>query len=178
MRRALYLVPVFLFVIVAAYFGVALRPGHDPRALPSAMIDKPAPAFVLAGLDGGAGLSRAGLAGQVVLINFFSSWCLPCRVEQPLLMRLAEREHVPLYGIVYKDKPEAASRLLAQLGNPYRGIGLDRDGRVGIDFGVYGVPETYVVDKQGRIRYRYAGPLTGEVLDKELLPLLKELNRT
>lgn len=178
MPRALYLVPVLLFVVVAAYFAVALRPGRDPQALPSAMIGKPAPAFVLAGLDGSAGLSRAELGGQVALVNFFSSWCVPCRVEQPLLMRLAEREHVPLYGIDYKDEPEAASRLLAQLGNPYRGIGLDRDGRVGIEFGVYGVPETYLVDKQGRIRYRYAGPLTGEVLDKELLPLFKELNRT
>lgn len=178
MRRAFYLAPVLLFLVLAGYFALALQPGHDPQALPSAMIDKPAPAFDLAGLNGAANLSRDALAGQVVLINFFSSWCVPCKVEQPILMRLAEREHVPLYGIDYKDRPDAAKKLLAQLGNPYRSVGVDPDGRVAIDFGVYGVPETYVIDKQGRIRLRYAGPLTADILDKELLPLLKELNRS
>ena len=178
MRRALYLLPVLLFLGLAAYFALALRPGHDPQALPSAMIDKPAPSFALAGLDGGAGLARDALQGHVVLINFFSSWCVPCKLEQTILMRIAEHEHVPLYGIDYKDKPDDAQHLLAQFGNPYRSIGVDRDGRTAIDFGVYGVPETYVIDKQGRIRFRFAGPLTAEVLEQQVLPLVRELERS
>jgi cytochrome c biogenesis protein CcmG/thiol:disulfide interchange protein DsbE len=113
-----------------------------------------------------------------VLINFFASWCLPCREEHPLLMRLAEQEHVPLYGIDYKDKPEAARSLLKEFGDPYRGIGVDKDGRVGLDFGVYGVPETYVLDSSGHIRKRFVGPLTTEKVSRELLPLLKALQRS
>src|ERR1700676_1526855 len=109
MRRALYLVPVILFMALAAYLALALRPDHDPRELPSALIDQEAPPFSLVGLSPaptGAGISRDGLKGRPVVINFFASWCVPCRVEHPLLMRLAERDHIPLYGIDYKDKPE------------------------------------------------------------------------
>jgi cytochrome c biogenesis protein CcmG/thiol:disulfide interchange protein DsbE len=174
MRRVLFLLPVILFMTLAAYFAVALRPDHDPRELPSALIDKEAPQFSLAGLNG-AGISRDGLKGGPVVVNFFASWCVPCRIEHPLLMRLSEREHVPLYGIDYKDKPQDATSLLAQLGDPYRAIGLDRDGRVGLDFGVYGVPETYVLDSTGRIRKRFVGPLTARQVENELLPLLKSL---
>ncbi len=177
MRRALYLLPLLLFVVLAGYFALALRPGYDPQTLSSAMIDKEAPAFDLAGLNGD-GLSRDGLKGGPVLINFFASWCVPCRVEQPVLMRLANREHVPLYGIDYKDQPEDATKLLAQFGDPYRRVGLDPDGRVGLDFGVYGVPETYVLDSTGHIRKRFVGPLTAEEVDNELLPLLKALNKS
>ena len=176
MRRILYLLPVLLFMALAGYFAVALRPNHDPRELPSALIDKEAPPFALAGLKG-PGLSRDALKGGPVLINFFASWCVPCRVEHPLLMRLSEHDHVPLYGIDYKDQPADATKLLAQLGDPYKGIGLDTDGRAGLDFGVYGVPETYVLDKTGHIRKRFVGPLTAQQVDKELLPLLKELGR-
>jgi cytochrome c biogenesis protein CcmG/thiol:disulfide interchange protein DsbE len=174
MRRLAYLLPMLLFLVLAGYFAVALRPNHDPNELPSAMIDKEAPQFSLAGLHG-EGIARDALKGGPVMINFFASWCVPCRVEHPLLMRLAEREHVPLYGIDYKDRPEDATRLLAQFGDPYRRIGLDSDGRVGLDFGVYGVPETYVLDSTGHIRKRFVGPLTAEQVEKELLPLLKAL---
>ena len=177
MRRALFLLPLVLFMVLAGYFALALRPSYDPQALPSAMIDKEAPQFDLAGLSG-EGLSRDGLKGGPVLINFFASWCVPCRVEQPVLMRLANREHVPLYGIDYKDQPEDAAKLLAQFGDPYRRVGLDPDGRVGLDFGVYGVPETYVLDSTGHIRKRFVGPLTAEQVDKELLPLLKALQKS
>lgn len=177
MRRALYLLPLALFLVLAGYFALALRPGYDPQALPSAMIDKEAPPFDLAGLHG-EGLARDALKGSPVLINFFASWCVPCRVEQPVLMRLANREHVPLYGIDYKDQPEDAIRLLAQFGDPYRRVGLDSDGRVGLDFGVYGVPETYVLDSTGHIRKRFVGPLTAEQVEKELLPLLKALRKS
>ena len=176
MGRALYLLPLLAFFVLVAWFALALRPNYDPQTLPSAMIDKPAPAFDLGSLNGGPDLSLRGLKGQVVLVNFFASWCAPCRVEHPLLMRLAAEEHVALYGIDYKDRPEDARRILAQLGDPYRAIGLDPDGVTGINFGVYGVPETYVIDKGGEIRKRFVGPLTEEALQQELLPLLKKLN--
>jgi cytochrome c biogenesis protein CcmG/thiol:disulfide interchange protein DsbE len=176
MRKALYLLPLLAFCVLVAWFALALRPNYDPQTLPSAMIDQPAPAFDLAALNGGANLSLSGLKGQVVLVNFFASWCLPCRIEQPILMRLAKQDHVALYGIDYKDQPAAAKRVLAELGDPYRAIGLDADGITGINFGVYGVPETYVIDKNGQIRKRFVGPLTEQSLQQELLPLLKQLN--
>jgi cytochrome c biogenesis protein CcmG/thiol:disulfide interchange protein DsbE len=113
-----------------------------------------------------------------VVINFFASWCVPCRVEHPVLMRLAEQNHLPLYGIAYKDKPADSTRLLATFGDPYRQVGIDQDGRVGLNFGVYGVPETYVIDSSGVIRRRFVGPLTAETVDKELLPLLKQLGQS
>jgi len=178
MRRLLYLLPIVLFIALATYFGLALRPDHDPQLLPSALIDKPAPNFDLASLDGGTDLARDALAGHVVLINFFASWCVPCRVEHPLLMRLANQEHIALYGIAYKDKPEDSLHLLKQDGDPYRLVGVDRDGRVGIDFGVYGVPETYVIDKSGHIRKRFVGPLSADTLKNELLPLVKGLEHS
>lgn len=177
-RRLLTLLPVLLFVVLALYFARALTSGRDPATLPSALIDKPAPAFDLAGFDGGPGLAREALAGQVVVINFFASWCVPCRAEHPILLRLAEQEHVPLYGIAYKDKPADAAGFLNRLGDPYRRVGLDESGRVGIDFGVYGVPETYIIDKAGHVRYRHVGPLTADVLEHDVLPRLKELNRS
>jgi cytochrome c biogenesis protein CcmG/thiol:disulfide interchange protein DsbE len=176
MRKVVYLLPLLAFFVLVAWFALALRPNYDPQTLPSAMIDQPAPAFDLGSLNGGPDLSLSGLKGQVVLVNFFASWCAPCRVEHPILMRLAAEEHVALYGIDYKDRPEDARRILAQLGDPYRAIGLDPDGVTGINFGVYGVPETYVIDKTGQIRKRFVGPLTGEALQQELLPLLKKLN--
>ncbi len=174
-QRWIYFLPVALFLVLAAYFALALRPGRDPSLLPSAMIDQPAPEFDLGGLDGKAGLARGTLNGQVALVNFFASWCVPCRTEQPLLMRLAEQEHVPLYGIAWKDKPADTAHYLDQLGDPYRRVGLDESGRTGIDFGVYGVPETYLIDRGGHIRFRYVGPLTPEALQRELLPRLKAL---
>ena len=174
MRRALYLLPLVVFLVIAGYFALALQPGYDPQQLPSAMIGKEAPHFTLAGLNG-EGVNRDAIVGQPVVINFFASWCVPCRVEHPLLMRLAEQNHVPLYGINYKDHPQDAAALLARFGNPYRAVGLDADGKVGLDFGVYGVPETYVLDSTGHIRKRFVGPLTAEQVDKELLPLLKKL---
>jgi cytochrome c biogenesis protein CcmG/thiol:disulfide interchange protein DsbE len=173
MRRLAYLSPLIVFTVLALYFVLGLR--RDPALLPSALIDQPAPQFDLPGFAGKPGFATADLAGRVVLVNFFASWCAPCRVEHPLLMRLAAEGRVALYGIDYKDKPEDATRLLAQLGDPYRRIGIDRAGRTAIDFGVYGVPETYVVDQAGRIRYRQVGPITPEDYKAKLLPLLKQL---
>ena len=175
MRRLITLLPVGVFLVLAGYLALALRPGHDPHELPSAMIDQEAPAFDLASLRVSGRLARDGLKGQPTVINFFASWCVPCRQEHPLLMRLANSGTVRLYGIAYKDKPEDSTRFLDQLGDPYRGIGVDRDGRTGLDFGVYGVPETYVLDAVGHIRKRFVGPLTAAAVDKELLPLLRQL---
>jgi cytochrome c biogenesis protein CcmG, thiol:disulfide interchange protein DsbE len=178
MKRLVYLLPLALFLVLAGYFAISLRPNHDIHELPSAMIEKPAPGFDLAGLGDNKPLALDTLKGHPFIINFFASWCVPCRIEHPLLMRLAEQNHLPLYGIDYKDKPVDGSRLLATFGDPYRQVGVDRDGRVGLDFGVYGVPETYVIDSTGVIRKRFVGPLTAETVDKELLPLLKQLGQS
>jgi cytochrome c biogenesis protein CcmG/thiol:disulfide interchange protein DsbE len=178
MKRVFYLLPLLIFLVIVVYFSVSLRPGHDSHELPSAMVEKPAPSFDLAGLGDSKKLALEGLKGHPFVINFFASWCVPCRIEHPLLMRLAEQDHLPLYGIAYKDKPDDSSRLLATFGDPYRQIGVDRDGRVGLNFGVYGVPETYVIDSTGRIRRRFVGPLTAETVERELLPLLKQLGQS
>ena len=169
MRRWLAVLPVAAFILLAGYFGYALRPDHDPHELPSALLDREMPAFAL------PGLTAATLKGQVVLVNIFASWCAPCRVEHPLLMRLAKDEKIPLYGIAYKDKDVDNVRFLAELGNPFTAVGLDRDGRVGIDFGVYGVPETYLIDRDGHIRQRWVGPLTPGRVTREVLPALRKL---
>jgi cytochrome c biogenesis protein CcmG/thiol:disulfide interchange protein DsbE len=176
LRNLLFILPVLFFITLAGYFALALRPGYDPHEVPSAMLNKEAPRFSLDGLNG-QGVARDALKGGPVLINFFASWCVPCRIEHPLLMRLAQYDHVPVYGIDYKDRPEDATKLLTEFGDPYRAVGMDRDGRVGLDFGVYGVPETYVLDRTGHIRKRFVGPLTAQEVDRELLPLLKELAR-
>jgi cytochrome c biogenesis protein CcmG/thiol:disulfide interchange protein DsbE len=173
LRRLLFIVPLALFAVLAGYFGIGLL--RDPSVLPSALIDHPAPDFALPGLADKPGLANADLTGNVALVNFFASWCAPCRIEHPMLMRLAAEGRVALYGIDYKDKPEDAIRLLAQLGDPYRRIGVDRGGRTFIDFGAYGVPETYVIDRAGRIRYRQVGPLSQDDYDNKILPLLKQL---
>ncbi|HEX2943174.1 MAG TPA: DsbE family thiol:disulfide interchange protein [Rhodopila sp.] len=178
MKRLFYLLPLVAFLVVAGYFLMSLRAGPDVHELPSAMLNKPAPEFDLAGLNGGQKLDLDALKGHPFVVNFFASWCVPCRIEHPVLMRLAQQDHLPLYGIAYKDRPEDTKKLLDTYGDPYRLIGLDQNGDVGLNFGVYGVPETYVIDSTGRIRRRFVGPLTGETVNKELLPLLKQLDKS
>ena len=177
-RRLRYLVPVFVFVALAAALGVQLLTG-DPSNVPSALIDKPVPEFALPpvqGFEEAGGFATADLGkGEIGLVNIFASWCGPCRVEHPLLMALAEAGTVPLYGINYKDKPEDAERWLGRLGNPYTLMGADLDGRTAIDWGVYGVPETFVVDGAGRIRHRHVGVLSPYDLDETILPLIEDL---
>ena len=175
MRKLLYLLPLLAFGALTVWFAAGL--GRDPHLIPSALIDKPAPAFDLPALPGfGQGLKSADLAtGEPHLLNVFASWCAPCRAEQPVLNRLAREQGVTLLGLNYKDKPEDAVAWLNAQGNPFASIGADRDGRVGIDFGVYGVPESFVIDGQGRIRYKHVGPLTPEDVQNTLLPLIARL---
>jgi cytochrome c biogenesis protein CcmG/thiol:disulfide interchange protein DsbE len=177
MRRLAYLLPALLFALVAGYFLLGLGEGRDPSRVPSAMIDRPMPAFALPGIaDGDPGLDSGALAGKVAVVNFFASWCLPCRVEHPLLAGLAAKG-VPVYGILYKDKPGAALAWLAELGNPYAASGADPEGRTAIEFGVYGVPETYLIDREGRIRFKQVGPLDEPTIERTLLPMIEELRR-
>jgi cytochrome c biogenesis protein CcmG/thiol:disulfide interchange protein DsbE len=175
-RRLLFILPVVLLVGLAVLFAVGLK--HDPSIVPSVLLDKPAPAFDLPPLrDDNRGLATADLIGQASLVNVFASWCGPCRVEHPLFMRLAEEGDVPIYGINYKDAEKDAKRWLRDLGDPYTRIGVDEDGRAAIEWGVYGVPETFVVDREGTIRFKQVGPLTEEVLEESIRPLLRDLQR-
>lgn len=169
-RRLLYLLPVLVFAALALLFLVRLYAG-DPARLPSALIGRPAPAFALAPLPGLVrggeavpGLSDADLKGRVTLVNIWASWCAPCRQEHPLLMGLAKDPSIRLVGIDYKDDPENARRFLGALGNPFAAVGADISGRTGIDWGVYGVPETFVIGPDGTIRHKHIGPLTAEAL--------------
>lgn len=174
-RQILFLLPLAVFLVLAVYLLVGL--GLDPRRVPSALIDKPAPEFALEGIKGGPGLRTADLkSGKVGLVNFFASWCAPCRAEHPYLMRLKEAG-IPVYGINQRDKPDDATAWLARLGNPFAKIGADREGRVGIDFGVYGLPESYVVDGAGRIRYKVTGPITNAHQYDELVAVIESLRK-
>jgi len=174
-RRTTYLLPMVAFAAFAVYLSHGLAPGYNPELLPSALIDKPAPAFDLAGLKGEARLTNRAFSDEIVFVNFFASWCVPCRQESPVLMDLSRRNVIVLYGIDYKDKPADAEKFLQQYGDPYRRIGVDDSGRTAINFGVYGVPETYAIDRTGHIRWRHVGPLTDEVVKNEILPLLQQL---
>ncbi len=175
-RRLLYAGPAAGFVGLAAVLGWGLT--RDPRELPSTLIGRQVPTFSLPPVQGRAlGLSTSNLRGEVSLVNFFASWCVACRAEHPLLMALAQSGAVAVHGINYKDAPADAARWLDMLGDPYTRTGADRDGRVGIEWGLYGVPETYVVSAGGRVMHKHAGPLTEQVRDATILPLIKRLRR-
>ncbi len=172
-----------VFILVPAAFGVLavvlawqLLTG-TPDKIPSALIDKPIPQFELPPIPGWeVGLASADIEqGGVSLVNVFASWCGPCRIEHPLLMDIAAQKLLPVWGLNYKDKPKDAARWLNRLGDPYTQIGADENGRVGIDWGVYGVPETFVIDDQGRIVYKHIGVLTRIDWDEKILPLIESL---
>ena len=176
LRRALFVLPVVIFAGMATWFAIGLQ--RNPSNIPSVLIDKPAPDFELPPLlDDVPGLATADLVGEVALVNVFASWCVPCRAEHPLLMRLVENDVLPIYGLNYKDKKEDATAWLAELGNPYDRIGHDLSGRVGIEWGVYGVPETYLIDRRGIIRYKRVGQLYPDLLDDTILPLIDCLQK-
>jgi cytochrome c biogenesis protein CcmG/thiol:disulfide interchange protein DsbE len=166
--------PLAVFLVIVAFLFVGLF--RDPRDVPSPLIGKPAPAFALPKLhEPQQKLTTADMRGQVWLLNVWASWCVSCRVEHPLLVDLAKANLVTVVGLNYKDEPKDGLAWLAERGDPYKTSIVDRDGRVGIDFGVYGVPETFVIDKTGVIRYKQIGPLTAEALNDTILPLVRKL---
>ena len=191
-----FLWPLIAFIVLVVLLAIGLN--LDPREVPSPLVGKPAPAFNLANLQAKEkNFAPADMQGKVWLLNVWSSWCVSCRQEHPILVNLAKRQVVPVVGLNYKEvrgdggidvstmKTEAelalarqrADQWMAEHGNPYQLVALDVDGRVGIDYGVYGVPETYVIDKAGVIRYKQIGPITPEALEKKILPLVAELNK-
>ena len=174
--KPIYFMPVLVFAFIAGIAAVFMASGKDPRQVRSNLIGKPAPAFALKALPGqAAGLSRRDLAGKVTLVNFFASWCTPCLIEHPFLMRLRNRPGIRLVGINYKDKPADAVAWLKRHGNPYKQVGVDRDGRIGIEWGLSGVPETFIVDRQGIVRFQHIGPLTPDVIKDKLMPALRSI---
>lgn len=167
--------PLGIFVVIAAFLAIGLF--LDPREVPSPLINKPAPAFSLPQLhQPGQTFSRDDMKGKVWLLNVWASWCVACREEHPVLVELAKSGVVPIIGLNYKDERRDGLRWLAQYGDPYRLSAYDYDGRIGIDYGVYGVPETYLIDKNGIIRYKRIGVVTPEILRDKILPLVRELN--
>lgn len=174
MKRLLYVLPGLAFVGLLYLFFHALN-GPPPDELPSALVGRPAPATRLPALDSRAGAfdSRDLRAGHVTVLNVWASWCVPCRAEAPALAALSQTPGVVLYGMVYKDKPQAAREFLSEVGNPFSRIDLDAGGHAGIEWGIYGVPETFVIDPHGIVRLRYAGPLTPGTLDNVILPAIE-----
>lgn len=183
-RGLIVMLPLVLFIALAGFFAYALSKG-DPSTLPSALLGKNVPQFTLPPIEGlkddaGAisGFADGDLKqGKVSLVNVWASWCGPCIAEHPVLVRLGKLSKAPIYGLNYKDKATSARRFLARYGNPYRAVGADRAGRVGINWGVYGVPETFIVDGAGRIVYKHVGPLNEEVVQKVFLPRIEALRK-
>lgn len=181
-KRILYILPMVVFLVLAVYFAIGLT--KDPKILPSALIDKPVPDFTLPAIDNGTsdgygkGFASSDLAkGGVSVVNVFASWCIPCRAEHAFITRLAEMKIAKVYGLNYKNEPKDALAWLKELGDPYFAIGADLKGRVGIDWGVYGVPETFIIDGQGKIRYKHVGPLNQESLEKTIIPVIRKLSQ-
>lgn len=166
-----YALPVAILALLLVLLGIGLK--LDPREVPSPLIGKPAPAFELPLLDGEGSLTPAALAGRPVLVNFFASWCAGCRVEHPLLLELAAKQGVEIVGVDYKDDPAAGRQWLQRHGNPYRTVAVDREGAAGLDWGVYGIPETFVLGADGRILFKQIGPMTPQAWERDIRPLLQ-----
>jgi len=174
MRYALFALPLILLVALVSVFAFSID--RDSTLVRSVLIDKPVPDFTLPAVEGldAPGFDTRSLGGEVTVVNVFASWCIPCRDEHPLLETLKAETGVRLFGINHSDAPENARAFLAELGNPYDAVGADRDRRVSIDWGVYGVPETFLVDADGVITYKHVGPLTPAAIETELLPALEK----
>lgn len=171
-----FLIPLALFLVLAVFLAVGLS--RDPHELPSTLINKPAPSFSLPQLlEPDRTFMPQEMRGRVWLLNTWASWCVACREEHETLVEFARTKQVPIYGLNYKDERDAALQWLEEFGNPYTMSVMDKDGRVGIDYGVYGVPETFLIDKQGVIRYKQVGPLTPEALQQKILPMVRELQK-
>jgi cytochrome c biogenesis protein CcmG/thiol:disulfide interchange protein DsbE len=175
MKSLRFILPLALFVVLVGFLAVGLK--LDPREVPSPLIGKPAPAFALTRLDNAdQTIRREDMLGKVWMLNVWASWCAACREEHPHLVAFAKTKAMPILGLNYKDTRKDGLGWLARFGNPYDASLFDVDGRVGIEFGVYGVPETFVIDKQGVIRFKQIGPITPDILQTRVVPLLKELN--
>jgi len=171
-----YLIPLGLFLVLAVFLAIGLT--RDPHELKSVLINKPAPAFRVPQLKAADKMiSNEDMRGKVWLLNVWASWCVACREEHPYLIEYAKSGVVPIYGLNYKDRREDALATLDELGDPYLVSAVDLDGRVGIDFGVYGAPETYIIDQGGTIRFKYVGPMMPDVWKEKILPVVQELNR-
>jgi cytochrome c biogenesis protein CcmG, thiol:disulfide interchange protein DsbE len=171
-----FLIPLILFVVLVGFLAVGLS--RDPHEVPSPLINKPAPAFELPQLaDSSKTFSPESMKGRAWILNVWASWCVACREEHPLLVELGKLNLAPIIGLDYKDKRDDALAMLARDGNPYALSAFDAKGRVGIDYGVYGVPETYVIDKAGIIRMKHIGPITIDIVNQKMIPLLAELNK-
>ncbi|MBU6166563.1 MAG: DsbE family thiol:disulfide interchange protein [Alphaproteobacteria bacterium] len=171
MQRLLFIAPIIAFVGLAGFLGYGLT--QDPKQLPSQLIDRPLPEFALPGIDGPV-LASASFRGEPRLLNVWASWCAACPQEHPVLERIAA-EGFPVYGIAWKDKPDDSRAFLARFGNPYAGLGMDQAGRTAIDLGVTGAPESFVVDKRGRVRFKIVGPISPEQWEGEIKPLMQKL---
>lgn len=177
MKRFLLLSPLLLFAGIAAAFGFALT--RDPSRIPSQLIDRPLPQFDLPAIQGYTeGLSSSEFKGQVSLLNVWGSWCIACQVEHPLLMALSQNTDTPIYGLNWKDKPGDGAAWLVRFGDPYRKIGDDQEGRIILDLGVTGAPETFIVDKDGMVRYKHIGPITQDDWENTLKPLIDQLRQS
>ena len=175
--KAKFLIPLLLFVVLVGFLAVGLN--RDPHEVPSPLINKPAPAFKVPQLgQPNKTFSPSSMKGQVWVLNVWASWCVACREEHPILVDLSKAQVAPLIGLDYKDKREDALAMLERQGNPYVLSAFDANGRVGIDYGVYGVPETYVIDRSGIIRFKHIGPLTPQILNQKIYPLISELNKS
>jgi len=171
-----YLIPLVIFIVLAVFLAIGLT--RDPHELKSVLINKPAPAFRVPQLKAADKMiSNEDMRGKVWLLNVWASWCVACREEHPYLIEYARSGVVPIYGLNYKDRREDALATLDELGDPYLASAVDLDGRVGIDFGVYGAPETYIIDQGGTIRFKYVGPMMPDVWKEKILPVVQELNR-
>ena len=171
-----YLIPLALFLVLVVFLAIGLT--RNPQELPSALIDKPAPTFRLPQLkQPDKTFSAEDMRGKVWMLNVWASWCVACRDEHPYLFEYQKSGAVPIYGLNYKDRPEDALGWLGELGDPYLLSAVDLDGRVGIDYGVYGAPESYIIDKSGTIRMKHVGTVMPDVWEKKILPLVQELNR-
>lgn len=175
MKSLRYAIPLVLFGVLCAFLWRAL--GLDPHELPSPLIGKPAPSFAVARLDDATGrIARDDMLGTVWVLNVWASWCAACREEHPALLAFSQMKAAPIIGLNYRDTRPRGQAWLERFGNPYTASAFDNDGKVGIDFGVYGVPETFIIDKQGVVRFKQVGPLTPEIIHSRILPVLRQLN--
>ena len=175
MKQLRFLLPLAIFLGLVWFLAAGLK--LDPKEVPSPLINKPAPGFALTRLDDPAQtIRREEMLGKVWMLNVWASWCVACREEHPLLVEFAKSKMLPIYGLNYKDDRGAGLQWLARFGNPYDASLFDNDGKVGIDFGVYGVPETFIIDRQGVIRFKQIGPLTPDVIRTQVEPLVRQLN--